>query len=231
MEPEKLVENICDIAKNAVPKIPRKWANVQVISVKIPESVALPVYNKTPEILSQLAKLSGYGEEKVVVTEEKKEATKAEDKASKKKGVKSPLLQALKKVENEGKKKSKNAPKEKKEEDKPKSEQQRSKRKSSDAADEVKKSSSPDKKRRSSAEGAKPAKEAKAQESQEKKDFMDSKKFKGSKKGYVFRAGIQGVGYYIDVKPVVDRAAMEALKRMGGGKKKEKKGRGGRRSY
>jgi ribosome biogenesis protein UTP30 len=228
MEPEKLVENIVEIAKNAVPKMPRKWANVQVISVKIPESVALPVYNKTPQILSQLAKMSGYAEEKVAA-EEKKETTKAEDKASKKKKVKSPLLQALKKVDDEGKKKSKNTREEKKEE-KPKSEQQRSKRKSSDA-DEGKKASSSDKKRRSSAEGAEPAKEAKAQESQEKKDFIESNKFKGSKKGYVFRAGIQGVGYYIDVKPVVDRAAMEALKRMGGGKKKEKKGRGGRRSY
>ena len=57
---------------------------------------------------------------------------------------------------------------------------------------------------------------------------MAAKKFKGSKKGYVFKMGKQGLGYYVDVKPVVDRMAMEALKRSAksqsrrGGQKKNK---------
>merc|ERR1712238_474241 len=38
----------------------------------------------------------------------------------------------------------------------------------------------------------------------EKKEFMPSRKFKGSKNGYVFYKGPKGVGYYIDVKPVVN---------------------------
>ena len=63
MAPEKLAENIVEIAKNAAPKIPHKWANIQVVSIKTPESVALPVYNKTPEALKELAKLAGLEED------------------------------------------------------------------------------------------------------------------------------------------------------------------------
>lgn len=47
----------------------------------------------------------------------------------------------------------------------------------------------------------------------EKGDFIASKKYDGSKKGYVFRKGAKGVGYYIDIKPVPDRMALEALSR------------------
>jgi hypothetical protein len=75
------------------------------------------------------------------------------------------------------------------------------------------------------------AKKSKAQD-----DFIASKKYKGSKEGYVFRSGKQGVGYYVDVKPVVDRMAIEAFKRhgasqsRGGGRKSSKSpGRRGRR--
>merc|ERR1712014_113967 len=49
----------------------------------------------------------------------------------------------------------------------------------------------------------------------EKEDFLACKKFKGSKNGYVFRMGTQGLGYYIDEKPVVDKMAMAAILRMG----------------
>ena len=52
--------------------------------------------------------------------------------------------------------------------------------------------------------------------SEESKEYMASKKFKGSKKGYVYKMGPRGVGYYRDVKPVVDKAAMDAIRRMGG---------------
>merc|ERR1712166_587333 len=59
MEPKKLTENIIAIAKTAVSKIPRSWANVQMIGVKTADSVSLPVYNKTPEALREIAKLAG----------------------------------------------------------------------------------------------------------------------------------------------------------------------------
>lgn len=60
------------------------------------------------------------------------------------------------------------------------------------------------------------------------KTFIVSKKFTGSKDGYVFRKGPKGVGYYADVKPVVDKAALAALARMG---RRKKGGRKGRHSY
>ncbi|GKY92511.1 hypothetical protein MPSEU_000221400 [Mayamaea pseudoterrestris] len=64
--------------------------------------------------------------------------------------------------------------------------------------------------------------------------YIASKSFTGSKKGYVFKKGPQGLGYYKDQPPVVDTLAMEALLRMakekgraGAGKKKHSGGGGG----
>jgi len=59
-------------------------------------------------------------------------------------------------------------------------------------------------------------------------EFVASKKFKGSKEGYVFRKGDQGVGYYLDKKPVVDKMVLQALIRSGskgGGAGKGKRSR------
>jgi myosin heavy subunit len=69
--------------------------------------------------------------------------------------------------------------------------------------------------------------------------FIPSKKYTGSKSGYVFRKDKQGLGYYIDVKPVVDKVWLNKLQnsgKNGGGRKsmgnavKKRRG-GGRRSY
>lgn len=57
------------------------------------------------------------------------------------------------------------------------------------------------------------------------KTFVSSKKFKGAKKGYIFRMGPKGLGYYTDVKPVVDKMAMAALARAGGQGKRQSTGR------
>lgn len=212
MESEKLVDNIVDITKNAVPKIPRKWANVQVISIKTPQSVALPIYNRTPEMLNELARLSGLEEVTPKEEIEKIEPT-TKEKILKKK-VKSPLLQALKKVETQ-----------KKEE-----KTDRKKRKTVDEEEtnpeieEVKKSKKDTKKSKKQRKSSEETEDASTKKSKESKDFIASKKWKGSMKGYVFRTGIQGLGYYIDIKPVVDPMVIDALTRA----KKTKK-KGGRR--
>merc|ERR1712166_32609 len=59
MEPEQLAANVIAIAKAAATKIPHSWANIQLIGVKTADSVSLPVYNKTPEALREIAKLAG----------------------------------------------------------------------------------------------------------------------------------------------------------------------------
>lgn len=63
----------------------------------------------------------------------------------------------------------------------------------------------------------------------ERETFIPGKKFKGSREGYVFKMGIKGIGYYLDVKPVVDPMLLEALGRMAkrpsSVKKKKKKNR------
>jgi ribosome biogenesis protein UTP30 len=48
--------------------------------------------------------------------------------------------------------------------------------------------------------------------------FEKSNKFKGAKSGYVFKAGPKGTGYYIDEPPVVNKAAMAAILRIGNGR-------------
>jgi len=256
MEPKKLVENIFAIAKEAVPKMPRKWANIQMIGIKTADSVSLPIYNKTPETLREIAKLAGIKED--VGVPSNAETQNGEDdstdmKNKKKRSPKSPLLEALKKQKKEGheEKKSKKQKPEDRTNDKEEelsSRKQKSKRKSSEsfvdepsetksgkpnknseASDALKANEddeSPKKKQRK--EEKKSKKGSNEQNEEQKKEFISAKKFKGSKKGYVFRMGRQGLGYYVDIKPVVDRAAMEAILRIGknksrrGGQKKNK---------
>jgi hypothetical protein len=79
-------------------------------------------------------------------------------------------------------------------------------------------------------------KQKKVEEKKETKEFVAMKKFKSSKKGYVFRMGAQGLGYYIDIKPVVDKMKMEALMRSSqqgkrGNSSKNSRRKGGRRSH
>jgi hypothetical protein len=272
MAPEKLVKNIVEIAKNAVPKMPHKWSNVQGVSIKTPESMSLPIYNKAPQALKEIAQLAGI--EEVIESPDKEDEVEKKDEAAtnkKKRDMKSPLLKALKKQKNDDEEKrreNKTPPKKKESSEK----KQKNKRTSSDSlvietsvdADEKvaeKKATPKQKKQRTSSEGltkdnaesgsAKKKKEAKKQkeaetpdskakspknkkadeESGERKDFVATKKFKGSKKGYVFRMGKHGVGYYVDVKPVIDQQKMDAILRMkkgnsprGGQKKNKSKG-------
>eukprot|EP00546_Thalassionema_frauenfeldii_P013727 CAMPEP_0178919482 /NCGR_PEP_ID=MMETSP0786-20121207/14461_1 /TAXON_ID=186022 /ORGANISM="Thalassionema frauenfeldii, Strain CCMP 1798" /LENGTH=433 /DNA_ID=CAMNT_0020593417 /DNA_START=27 /DNA_END=1324 /DNA_ORIENTATION=+ len=48
----------------------------------------------------------------------------------------------------------------------------------------------------------------------DKETFIPGKKFNGSREGYVFKMGTNGLGYYLDVKPVADPLLLEALGRM-----------------
>jgi hypothetical protein len=71
--------------------------------------------------------------------------------------------------------------------------------------------------------------------------FVSSKKFSGAKRGYVFRKGDSGLGYYRDTPPVADRVGLAGLlaKAVVGGRKsmggqhanRKKKGGNSRRSY
>mmetsp|Transcript_7450 Transcript_7450/g.16844 ORF Transcript_7450/g.16844 Transcript_7450/m.16844 type:complete len:475 (-) Transcript_7450:2053-3477(-) len=224
MEPKKLAANIMAIAKSAAKRIPRSWANIQMIGVKTADSISLPVYNKTPEALREIAKLAGIKADSGISSEAKneKEGTEESDKKEtkeKKKDLKSPLLQALKKQKKveEDKKPAKKAKKETKPEN-DKTPEKKGKRSTSP------KPSSSTKKKQKKEE--KPV-------IVENKDFIAAKKFKGSKKGYAFMMGKQGVGYYVDKKPVVDKMKMDAILRMAAGRskggKKNSKQRGRRR--
>ena len=263
MPAKSLVDNIMAVTtgtkKNgdggAVERLPRQWANVRSIAIKTPDSMALPIYNKTPEQLMEIAKLAGLpsvfqktvkkrtmedgGNEEADGNERKRSKT-SDDKPSKAKG-KSPLLRALKKQKEEKEKSadaSSETKKRKKAHDEPPKKSVKgaikdSSEKATKAKTSAKKTQSPRRQEKSeSKDTAKPSagketvkgKKVKADEDEGGSDFIAAKKYKGSKNGYVFKNGKQGLGYYVDVKPVVDKMALEALIRHAE-QMKSKKGR------
>jgi len=254
MEPKKLTENIIAIANVAVSKIPRSWANIQMIGVKTADSISLPVYNKTPETLREIAKLAGvsvnigisgdnYDEEANSRNDENTDSNGSKEK--KKKDLMSPLLHALKKQKREEeekgspKKKSKRGnddidEKESKEKRAPKEKSNKTPEKKTMKSSVSPQHTSSSSKRKQKNDGEKLGDCKKIDEKKQKMEFIAEKKFKGSKKGYVFRMSKQGLGYYVDNKPVVDKMQMEALQRMSsqnkGGRKKKNKLKKGRRN-
>lgn len=270
MKAQELVENVVRCAEAAVPKIPRKWANIRSISIKLPNSTALPVYNKTPEQLLEIAEMAGLssawktaGHKEAAATNKKQKQQVEEEtvaKEERKRKTKSPLLKALKKQKqqesrNDDVEKEQQEASNKSDEKKLKTRKQKTakpeestlvnkmtkKRKQSE--DLAKESGEPeitskkDKKTKKAKDGDEsPGKTLKKDDSKKKKKtndaFITSKKFKGSKKGYVFKNGQQGVGYYIDAPPVVDKMAMDAIARMQSrpkaGGRKGRRSRGGR---
>lgn len=218
MDTKQLTENIVAIAKAAATKIPRSWANIQMIGVKTADSVSLPVYNKTPEALREIARLAGLNTG-AGVSADKTDSETAPKEEKKKKDLKSPLLAALKKQKKE---EDKEAPKKTKKEAK-KSEEVKTPEKKKRAPEPEPSSSAKKKQKKEESASA-------VEEKKEKKDFVASKKFKGAKKGYIFQMGSKGLGYYMDKKPVVDKMALRAILRMGAGRGSKKGGkRRGRR--
>lgn len=249
MPNKKIYENILAIIKNGAERIPRKWSNISAISIKAAQSVSLPVYNKTKEELEEIERLSKDGEadldDKAMKEQKKKRGREEEDgDEMKEKKSKSPLLKALKKQKMSKKetKATSSASTTKEIKTDPVSSEQTRK-----SAKEKKKTSvvpegkeqipsksasesiSKKKKKKDRAVSDEATKEgAKA----EKKSFVASKRFKGLKKGYVFKKGDKGLGYYFDKVPVPDKAALAALARIssnaksgGGGKRRKSRGR------
>eukprot|EP00934_Nitzschia_sp_Nitz4_P008392 Nitzschia sp. Nitz4//scaffold196_size54656//30409//32069//NITZ4_006642-RA/size54656-snap-gene-0.32-mRNA-1//-1//CDS//3329540435//8382//frame0 len=248
MSVEQLTENINSIAEQAVPKLPHKWANVQNIAIRTPESIALPIYSKTPEVLRELAIMAGITQDIDTIPKEETESkqTKQDKEDKKKRELKSPLLRALKKQKREEaeaeekekapkKKESKKAEKAKVEEKAEKTPKKQEKKETPKKAEKAKVEEKAEKTPKKQEKKETPKKAEKAKEKPKKeaesKEFIASKKFTGSKKGYVFKMGKQGLGYYVDIKPKVDRMAMEAFtrtaknqQRRGGQKKNKYKG-------
>ena len=256
MDSTKLLENIQSIATVVPSKVPKKWANIRSVSIKTSNSVALPIYNKTPQELEEIMRLAKEEPEQAVV-EEKIE------KPAKKTKVSTPLAKALKKQSIEeidavpdtsGKKKKRNGTdsvtektpktKKRKESSEDTATSTKKKKKKSDADivkifdenDSIKKSSKKTKKNTALNEENSTAKKSKKTKSDSVEgDFIACKKFKGSKNGFVFTKGKKGLGYYKDDKPVVDKAFIASLGKRGGGRKSmgttPRKKRSSRRSY
>ena len=228
MEEDLVVQNICALVQEAAQKLPRKWANIRSIGIKTAKSTMLPIYNKTPEQLVEIAKLAGVDpvyvdDSELSASSKKRSLEDAEDKPveSSKKETKSPLLKALKKQKTLEKEEEKSV---KKSQDKSKSEKKKRKQSIDEDASENK-DDTPKKKAKKEKKKIITLKKANLEDNkaEENLDFIAAKKFKGSKKGYIFAKGKNGLGYYLDEKPVVDKAKLQAMMRSA----KQSRGRGG----
>lgn len=252
MSSKTIEENIQSVIQNVIPHVPRNASNVSSISIKTDTSIALPIHNKLREELDAIAKmaklevatrstsskkrtLEDSSSKKVVEEEESKKTTKKQ----KKELSKSPLLKALKK-----KKKQETELKEEEvklvEESKVDKKKKKKKRTASDADQmedkETKKVEAEDTPSKKKKKKLKTAVDGDADTPSKKKevvkknlDFVASKKFTGSKKGYCFKKDKKGVGYYKDIIPAPDTMAMEAFARSssGGGNKSRRQSTSG----
>lgn len=201
MKSRKIVENLVEIANNASSKIPHKWSNIQAVSIKTPDSVALPVYSQTPQVLKELGRLTSV--EDVPAEEVLKNARdgaardEKEDEKNETRELTSPLLRALKKQ----KKRDKGEKKGEKKKD------NRIVEKSVDVNEGPKKRPREERERF----------DAKKSKSRERQSFIPSKTY-ARMPGYVFKVGPRGLGHYLDVQMTVNQAALDAILRVGKGK-------------
>ena len=209
MDPKHLTENIVAIVDKVAERIPRKWANIRSVSIKTTNSVALPFYNKVPEELAEIAKMAGLpvpsdNKNKKMATEGTGAAQQKKEGSSKDKAEKAKADMKEKK-----KRKAKS----------PLVESLKKQKKESSSKDNAEKEKMDNK-------------ETPKNNTTKPKPFIAAKKFVQSKKGYVFKMGSKGLGYYLDVKPVVDKMKLEALIRMSsssggsGNKAKMRSGKG-----
>lgn len=243
-----LVDNIMATTEAAVPKVPRGWANIRSVCIKTALSAALPVYNKTPQELDEIAVLAGLKPVYMKVEEKKRKIAKEKEEeevtvAKKQKlSPKSPLVKALmkQKATTGSTSEKKSVDSKKKEESK----EEKDTRKEAAAKEGTQKTKkkvveeripadnkvdvTKDSKKRKSVDNAHDDKSTKKQETTlESRVFLAANKFQGSKSGYVFRSGAQGLGYYVDVQPVVDKLALEALLRLADQRNRPAAGRKG----
>jgi len=214
MPTQHIKENVESIVKNAVLHIPRKWGNISAISIKTGKSIALPIYNKTREDLEEIAYLHETTKKDAANEKKREISTQSEedintDRDQKKRKVdaasKSPLLKAIKTLKSRDEKNDEESMKTKEDLNTKvkKEKKKRKKKEASSSADETQLNKKiAEKKNNEKTSSHLNETSKKTSDSTEKKEFISSRKFKSAKPGYVFKKGPQGVGYYIDVKPV-----------------------------
>ncbi|XP_021774867.1 ribosomal L1 domain-containing protein 1-like [Chenopodium quinoa] len=88
MSRDEIVANVVAAVNGVAETVPKKWGNVRGFHLKFSESLALPVYQKVPDlglkISGLIAAKDANGEEKAVISKKRKE--KLKEKVSKKKG-------------------------------------------------------------------------------------------------------------------------------------------------
>lgn len=86
MERDEIVENVVAAVEGVVEVVPKKWANVRSLHLKLLESVALPVYQVVPDVKLRIEGVSVEDEAEVGVKEKKRKKGKDGDVREKKKG-------------------------------------------------------------------------------------------------------------------------------------------------
>nr|KYP59028.1 Ribosomal L1 domain-containing protein 1 [Cajanus cajan] len=86
MERDEIVENVVAAVEGVVEVVPKKWANVRSLHLKLLESVALPVYQVVPDVKLKIEGVSVEDEAEVGAKEKKRKKGKDGDVREKKKG-------------------------------------------------------------------------------------------------------------------------------------------------
>lgn len=207
MSKKKLYENVLAIVGSVPHRIPMGWSNIRSISIKTPDGASLPFYNKLPEELAAAPKVGrGFP---VTISDGPKHMASKDDKTGslKRKGdtkAKSPLVRALKKQKQQDRSQTAvddTNPKEKLKDP---------------ALESTKLESCHEKVGKREITTILADKKIRVAQADKRGDcarvdYVQASRFSGSRKGYVFRNGNQGVGYYLDKKPVVDRMMLRAL--------------------
>ena len=108
----QIVDNIISVVVHVPNKVPRQWANIKNINIKLPASIALPIYNQTPSELIEIAQMAGIPSMWVNDDDDDDEKTNTKTKTTDQKTTtvsiseavnkkKSPLLKAIEKQKKE----------------------------------------------------------------------------------------------------------------------------------
>jgi ribosome biogenesis protein UTP30 len=239
MSKQQLAENTLAAIHHAADNIiPRSWSNVKTITIKTPNSIALPIYQQSPEGLLELARMANLppvwvksprqSKPKADLPAEGQEEQPAKTSVENKKRTldrdSSPLVKALKKskVKNDSKRKpsfdesivERRESKRKPGAPDPEPVKQAAQKRDVPAQDVPK--SAGELQALSSSKKAKETTKKGPPEGNEQ--FHACKKYRGAKVGYVFKMGFEGLGYYVDQKPIVDKMALAAIHRMAAAK-------------
>ena len=89
MSTAEIIANLSQGIQHVAQAVPRGWKGIQALHIKTPDSVALPLYSKAPEVQALLRAASSSGDQQVVPADSNNSGKKSKAAAAKKSSKKS----------------------------------------------------------------------------------------------------------------------------------------------